>query len=438
MNSSRSNSDEFGNSVFAEMSRAALMNEPARPTPWQKNPGEAAQPKVLIIGNDRDYFINHRRHLAERLVALGAEVTVITGGRRPQPGEDSGWTSEYMSIDRFSINPWDNFVLFARSLRHIRRIRPDVLHLFTLKPAAFAGLAALLSRRRDGKPERILITIPGLGRLMSPAGTGAGRLSPIVRSLVGRIIRFLSGRAEVLFSFETEHDRNLWLAQRLIRDHNSTVIRGAGCDPQKFYPDPERKRGERVRILFASRLLRSKGLEAFIATAQRLAPRGDAEFIVAGVSDPRDPDSYPVELLERESCISFLGEVREMPALLRSVDLVCLPTLYGEGIPRILIEAAATGVACVATDIAGCRQIVEDGTTGTLVPLSDGIQLADALTTATIAYLDDREKLVRHGRAGLDRFFAQEFGVEPVTRRFVELLLGEVAAGGRNLHGKSV
>jgi glycosyltransferase involved in cell wall biosynthesis len=420
------------------MNRAALINGPARPTSFQQNAAEAAKTKVLIIGNDRDYFINHRRHLADRLVALGAEVTVITGGRPPEPGEDSGWTSDYMPIDRFSINPLGNFILFARSLRHIRRIRPDVLHLFTLKPAAFAGLAALLSRRQHGKPERILITIPGLGRLMSPAGTGAGRLSPIVRSLVGRIIRFLSGRAEVLFSFETEHDRNLWLAQGLIRGDNSTVIRGAGCDPKKFYPGPEKKQGERVRILFASRLLRSKGLEAFIATARRLAPRGDAEFIVAGMSDPRDPDSYPVELLERESCISFLGEVREMPALLRSVDLVCLTTLYGEGIPRILIEAAATGVACLATNIAGCREVVEDGTTGTLVPLSDGSQLADALTMATIAYLDDPAKLLHHGRAGLARFSAQEFGVEPVTRRFVELLLDEGAIGGRNLSGKSV
>jgi glycosyltransferase involved in cell wall biosynthesis len=225
----------------------------------------------------------------------------------------------------------------------------------------------------------------------------------------------------VLFSFETAHDRDLWLAEGLISEDNSTVINGAGCDPKKFHPDPKRQPGHRIRVLFASRLLKSKGLEAFVDMARRLADRG--EFIVAGMSDPSDPDNYPVEQLEREKAISFLGAVRDMPALVRSMDLVCLPTLYGEGIPRILIEAAASGVACLATDVAGCREIVENGATGTLVPADVG-RLPSLLTAAMTAYLDDPARLRRHGQAGLERFLTRGFSEDAVVARFIELLIG--------------
>jgi glycosyltransferase involved in cell wall biosynthesis len=390
-------------------------------------PEHAAAPKhrrVVVIGNDRDYFLHHRRPVVERLVELGAEVTVITGGRPPAAGEDSGWTSIHMPIDRLSVNPLRDLRLFFTSLRHIVRLRPDTLHLLTLKPTIFSGTAAVLARLVGRGPERILVTIPGLGRLMSPDGSGIGRFSALARGFVRRAIRFLSAREGVRFSFETGHDRDLWLAEGLIRPDNSTVVNGAGCDPRRFHPDPERRPGGPIRILFASRLLRAKGLDAFVETARRLAGRPGVEFIVAGMDDPGDPDSYPAAALGQEKSVSFLGEVRDMPALLRSVDLVCLPTLYGEGVPRILIEAAASGVACVATDIAGCREIVEDGVTGTLVP-ARAAGLADALTVAVTAYLDQPERLAKHGHAGLERFFARSFSQDAVVARFIELLLDD-------------
>ncbi len=379
--------------------------------------------KVVVICNDQEYFLRHRLAVVERLVQTGAEVTVVTGGQDKALRKPEGWTFVHMPIERFSFRPLGDLAIVARSLRIIRAIRPDAVHLITLKPAVFSGFAAILARLAGGGPRRILITIPGLGRLMSPGATSSGPASA-ARAIVRRAIRFLSGRQGVYFTFETSHDRDLWLSDGLIRNDNSTVINGAGVNPDIFYPSAGKAARHPIKVLFASRLLKAKGLDAFIEAAKQYADRPDIEFIVAGMIEPNDPDGYAPEELRKEPAISFLGEATDMPSLLRDVDLVCLPTRYGEGIPRILIEAAASGVACLATDLEGCKEIVEDGVSGTLVPASEPEALARHISNAIDAYLQKPDLLRTQGAAGYQRFLSGGFSEEAVVGHFLDLLVG--------------
>jgi glycosyltransferase involved in cell wall biosynthesis len=408
-----------------------------RPVTKTNQPAANGQPepglRVLVISNDRDYFLHHRLPIVERLVARGCSVTVAAGGRPETPDQARDWRFVPLPFDRLSINPVGNLWFLLRCLRLIGRVRPNVLHLLTLKPAMFGGLAAMTQRLAGRGPERLLITIPGLGRLMSPGGDGAGRFSSPARSLVGSVMRFLSGRKGVFFSFETAQDRDLWLQAGYVRPGNSTVINGAGVDPARFQPADQAATRTRMRVLFASRFLRSKGLDAFIDVARRLADRDDVEFAVAGMPSPGDPDSMTPEELARESSITFLGEITDMPTLLATTDLVCLPTRYGEGVPRILIEAAACGLPVLATDIAGCKEIAEDGVTGFLVPANDPEGMPDALESAIGTYLDNRGLLRTHGLAGRERFLRRGFDSDSVVDGFEALLLGNrpEAATGR-------
>lgn len=384
--------------------------------------------KVVVICNDQEYFLRHRLAVVEKLVQTGAEVTVVTGGAKSPLRRPEGWTFVHMPIERFSFRPLGDLAIVARSARLIAAIRPDAVHLITLKPAVFSGFAAILARLIGAGPRRILITIPGLGRLMSP-GAASGRAASAARAIVRRAIGFLSGRPGVYFTFETAHDRDLWLSEGLIQDDNSTVINGAGVDPLLFHPGSDKASGDRVKVLFASRLLKAKGLDAFIEAARRHNGRSDVEFIVAGMIEPNDPDGYSPEELRKESAISFLGEVKDMPALLRDVDLACLPTRYGEGIPRILIEAAASGVACLATDLDGCKEIVEDGVSGTLVPASEPEALARHIGDAIDLYLQNPGLLRKQGAAGYRRFLSGGFSEDAVVGRFLELLTGPADSG---------
>jgi glycosyltransferase involved in cell wall biosynthesis len=327
--------------------------------------------RITVICNDSDYFLRHRLHVVERLAATGADVTVITGGR-PMAKPTAGWRHEHMPIERFSFHPVLDAKVIRRSLRHFRTEKPDAVHLITLKPAVLSGLAAVLARKFGGGPRRILITIPGLGRLMSPSSTRQGAVDRLARLLVDASIRFLSSREGVHFTFETTEDRDDWLNRGLIGRHNSTVISGAGVDPERFYPAEDRRVRSPVRILFASRLLKAKGLGAFVETARHYSGNSEVEFLVAGMVEPHDPDRYAPELLESESAIIFLGEVSDMP-------------------PRAM---------------------------------------AASMIAAIDAYLADPELLDRQGRAGLELFRNGQFREDAVTEQFVRLLSDERRAGG--------
>lgn len=376
---------------------------------------------VAVIVNDRDYFLRHRLPVVEALVGQGAAVTVLAGGNTAPPPMPRNWSFRHLPIDRLSINPVKDAGLFFRALGHLWRLRADALHLITLKPAVYGGMAAMLLRLAGRGPRRVVITIPGLGRLMSPQGQGAGRLSGLLRGCVGGVIGFLSRRRGVVFTFETGHDRQVWIDSGFIRADHSVVVRGAGVDPRRFSPREGARAPGPLRVLYASRLLKSKGLDSFLDAAR--AMRGRMEFIVAGWGDPADGDGYDPEELAAEKAISFRGNVADMPSLLRAVDLVCLPTRYGEGIPRILIEAAACGLPCIATDGDGCRTIVVDGVTGTIIAGGDPAAITQALIRALESYAASPEKLAAQGEAARRHVLEGGFSDEEVTAEFLSLLL---------------
>lgn len=380
--------------------------------------------RTTFICNDGEYFLRHRRPVADALTRAGHVVTVLAGGL-PLPGDRIGdWRYVNVQIERLAFHPVSDLALFLSSLREIAAGRPRQIQLVTLKPAIISGLAALAARFAGRGPERIVVTIPGLGRLMSPGSALTGARAGMARYLVGRVIRVLSRRPGVYFTFETTDDRRHWLALGYIREETSLVVNGAGVDPTCFHPSDRAAARPRMRVLFASRLLRAKGLDAFVEAARRLGGAADIEFLVAGKAEPQDPDGYPCEELEREPSISFLGDVVGMPELLRSVDLVCLPTRYGEGIPRILIEAAATGLPCIASDVNGCTYIVKDGVSGAIVPVEPAEEMADRLAAAIERYRVDPEMRRRHGAASHAVFSEGGFAEDAVTRRIVALLTG--------------
>lgn len=390
----------------------------------QKDSSLAAR-SVLIVCNDGDYFLRHRRAVADRLAREGVETHVVAGGTAIPLDRRAGWTYDFLPIERFAFHPLRDLALAVAVMRLIAARKPASVHLITLKPVVFGGIAALLTRLILGRPSRILLTIPGLGRLMSPGDEGMGVRGRTARFLVGRAMRLLSRSAAVRFTFETNEDRNVWLDRGLIDRESSLVIKGAGVDADVFFPParpaPLPPEGP-VTVLFASRLMRAKGLDVFIEVARHFAGRADLRFVVAGMIEPHDPNGYRPRDLQRERSIDFLGEVRDMAGLLRQVHLVCLPTRYGEGIPRILIEAAATGVACIASDIDGCREIVRDGVSGTLVAAAPPRTMAQAMIDAIEAYAAAPHLLAQHGEAGLRIFREGSFEEDAVVGRFVSLL----------------
>src|SRR5206468_1936880 len=150
----------------------------------------------------------------------------------------------------------------------------------------------------------------------------------------------------------------------------AVLIRGSGVDCQTFHPREEPT--GRPMVLMASRLLWDKGVRHFVEAARQIRKSDDsARFVLAGEPDFGNPEAIPVPQIQawvQEGAIEWLGRRDDMPDLLAKASVVVLPTMYGEGVPKILLEAAATGRPIVATDVRGCREIVKHGINGLLVP----------------------------------------------------------------------
>jgi len=348
--------------------------------------------KILLFANTDWYLYNFRRSLAEKLRAEGWDVVLVS-----PPGEYGpkltalGFRWVSFPFSTRSTNPLQELMVLLRLILLYRRERPDLCHHFTIKCVLYGSLAARFSGCR-----RIINAITGRGHIFSDSGLTARLLRPVVRVLY-RLVH--AGRNDRVI-FQNSEDRDYFVDNGLVAAEATVLIRGSGVDCERFKStiaaaDPEKK----VQVLFASRMLREKGIYELIAAARQLQERQlPVDMLLAGDIYPGNPSSLTKSELEQVSAggeVTYLGQVEDMPELLAQSDIVVLPS-YSEGTPRILIEAAAMEKPIVATDIAGCRGLVENEVNGLLVSVKDSLSLANALERL----ISDRDLRLRFGRAG--------------------------------------
>jgi glycosyltransferase involved in cell wall biosynthesis len=360
--------------------------------------------RFLFLLLDWDDFRRNRLALAHVLREAGADVTVMmdTGGM-PEEVAD-GFRIIPWFVARGSINPLTELRSLAQVLAAYRRHRPDLVHHFALKPVIYGGIAARLSGRAV-----CANTITGLGM----AFTSRSWKAPFLRRLILLLLRLAAGHRRARIIFQNRDDLDLLTRAGAARPGRSAVIRGSGVDLEAFAPVPEP--GGAPVVLYAGRMMREKGVGDFAAAARELRARGvSARFVLVGKPDPAHRSSLSEETLRAWSGageVEWWGARADMAAVIGSAAVVCLPSWYGEGLPKVLLEAAACGKAMVATDVPGCRELVIDGETGILVPPRDPAALARALARL----LNDPE--LRRTLGSNARLAAEtEFGADQVVR----------------------
>jgi glycosyltransferase involved in cell wall biosynthesis len=335
------------------------------------------QLRLLLFANTEWYLFNFRFALAKAARAQGAEVVLASP---PGPygeklrAEGFRWVPVPMAWR--SVNPIrEAFVLWAL-WRLYRREKPDIAHHYTIKCVVYGGLAAKLAGTGG-----VVGAVTGMGYVFSSKELLARRLRP----LVYRLLRFaMSGRQSRLI-VQNPDDRRAVMDTGLMDASHVRVIAGSGVDTQRYHPrlDALCASGRTPSVLFAGWLLWDKDVAEFVRAAQALRTEGlNTQFLVAGEPDTGNPRSIPEEQLtawREEGNVTLLGHMQDMPALMATADVVVLPSSYREGIPRILIEAAAAGLPIVTTDAPGCREVVEDGVNGFFVPVRNGAALATAI-----------------------------------------------------------
>jgi glycosyltransferase involved in cell wall biosynthesis len=378
----------------------------------------AAGKKLLFLQTEDWTFWSHRLPLARAAKKAGYDVTIAL--RVDAHGErlkGEGFRLIHVPWRRRSLNPFYELALFIRIVRLYGEERPDIVHQVTAKPIFYGTAAAKLCGARG-----IVNTLTGLGFVFSSHSWKARLLKPIVS--LGLKLALAPANSRTIF--QNPDDLGVFVSGKLVKAEKAELIRGSGVDLGRFQPRPEAE-GTPLVVL-PSRMIWEKGLKEFVAAAARLKAEGvRARFALVGEPDPENPAAVPPETLARwkaEGAVEWWGQRDDMPEVLSQSHVVCLPSYYGEGLPKALIEGAACGRPLVAADVPGSREIVRDGVTGLLVPPRDAPALAGALRRL----IEDKALRVRLGAKARDvaaAEFSQERIVEATLRLYQELGAGQ-------------
>ena len=364
-----------------------------------------SNPKLLYVVTEDWYFVSHRLPLAVAAQAAGFDVAVAT--REGQHGDlirDAGIRLIPLSLSRRGGNPLSEL----RALWCLyHQEKPDIVHHVALKPIMFGAMAACLARI----PAQVN-AVAGLGWLFSTSNAIARIVRLPFRWMLGRLL----DQTQSLTIAQNPEDVKL-LEYSGVPISRLRLIRGAGVDINIFHPS--KPPPTPICVVLVSRMLWDKGIREFIEAARQLTDSGvKARFVLVGAPDPANPGSVPEENLRSwhgQHGIEWLGRREDIPSVLQAAHIACLPS-YREGLPKSLLEAAACGLPIVTTDSPGCRDVVEEGLNGLLVPIRD----AHALAAALKRLIKNQELRLRMGALSRKRA-EREFSLDAVIAQTLAL-----------------
>jgi glycosyltransferase involved in cell wall biosynthesis len=358
---------------------------------------------VFISANSAWYLYNFRLNTIRALQEAGARI-LVAAPADAYAGKLQSLGCEFspLRVAQGRISPLADLLLFLSYLKLYRRYRPAICLHFTIKANVFGTLAAHLAGTQA------INNVSGLGPLYNRRGLAAW---------LGDSLNRLAIRLSKHTYFQNRADRDALLIREPDLAAKTSLIPGSGVDLNRFRPAKRAPNSEATTIfLFAARMLRDKGALAYLQLAESLLNHAQAcRFLVAGEAPAGHPDAVtdtelrPFRALPN---VSFLGHRDDMESVLQQVDCVILPTRYNEGIPKILIEAAACGLPIICSNQPGCREIVENGVNGILC----GTGSAEELREATLRFLSMSE--IQRTEMGLcNRKKAQDNFAEELTIR---------------------
>lgn len=358
---------------------------------------------LLYIINHMDWFWSHRLPLAQGAQDKGHNVSIAC----ENAGDDAQLTAHGFTGIELTSGNIIKTILATRKI--LQSQKPDIAHAITLKYAFITGLAAL------GLKIKIVHTIAGLGYLFS----GEGLKPKILRIIVGPFLKLALKNAQLIF--QNPDDMALLIQRGLAHESQCHLIRGSGVDTSQFTLAAEPD-NERPVVTMPTRLVHEKGVAVFVEAARILKERGiEAEFQIAGgisASNPNAISEKEMRDMTADGAATWLGKVSNMPALLANSNLIAYPSYYREGIPKVLLEAAASGRAIITTDHPGCREAVTEGENGLLTPVKDAAATADAIETLL------RDPALRAAMGKASRLKAErEFDVKLVVEQTLALYL---------------
>ncbi|MBL0740070.1 glycosyltransferase family 4 protein [Chryseolinea lacunae] len=362
--------------------------------------------RIAIVLNTSWNIYNFRMNFVRALQAQGHEVHTIAPEDDYTPLlRQAGCVHHKVKMDSRGANPIKDSLLVAELYMIYRKVRPDIILHYTIKPNVYGTLAASLLR------------IPVINNV---CGLGTVFLKDNLVSAVAIFLYRISFRFANKVFFQNPDDLKLFLDKKLVPAKAVDILPGSGIDLKHFQPVPF-KRNEKFTFLLISRLITDKGVIEFIDAVRKLKSKGvNARFQVLGAKDPEHKRGIKLDVIQEwidSGTIEYLGTTNDVRSFINDADCVVLPS-YREGTPRTLLEAASSSKPIIATDVPGCNHVVQNDYNGFLCKLKDADDLAEKMKQ--MANLGD-DKLQVFGQNGRIKMEA-EYDESVVINKYLAAL----------------
>ena len=360
--------------------------------------------KITLIANDTTFIYNLRREVLAKLVEEGHQVTVLCQLRSHREAlEQIGCRLYHIPIGRRNTNPWADLKLLYHFFQMLRKINPDVVFTNNIKPNVYAGIACRVLGIQ------YIPNITGLGTPVENPGK--------LQFLATRLYKYGVAGADTIFFQNDENMRFFEQHHMMPKNSHVCLLPGSGVNLQA-YPELPYSPGDVVHFLFVARLLKEKGIELYLSAAKRVAQNHpNVMFHICGGCD--DPKYYErVKEAENSGYLQYHGEQKDMRPYFQMAHCVVHPSYYPEGMSNVLLEAAASGRPVIATDRSGCRETVDAGKSGYLIPIKDEEALVAALEDFLGLTWEEREALGHAGRIKMEH----EFDRQMVVQKYINAL----------------
>ena len=367
--------------------------------------------RLLFIVNAHEFTAAHRFPLLRGAEAAGFSVEAVAPVGSPASTrlEREGFTTHPVQLSRQGLRAWEEVGAITELTSLYHRLQPDLVHHATIKPILYGSVAARLA-----KVPAVVNAVTGLGYVYTSQSSRARVLRVVVNFLYRRAFRHPNQRA----IFQNTDNRDTLLQAGVLDPDEAILVPGSGVDVDRFHPVPEPD-GSQPIVILPARMLWDKGVGEFVEAVRRLKREGrEARFALVGDVDMGNPEAIPQDQLKQwveEGVIEWWGPQTEMEKIYQQAHIVVLPS-YAEGMPKVIMEAAACGRPAITTDAPGCRETVDDGVSGFLVPPRDSAHLADRLREL----LKSADLRKRMGRAGREKAVG-EFADTEVIKKTLEI-----------------
>lgn len=333
----------------------------------------AKKKKIIFIANSSWYIFNFRLPLLFEIKKLYEIIIIAPKDKYTKILRSHGFTFYEWDLNRKSISIFSEIKAILSLSLKIKKLKPDLIHNYNIKPIIYGTLAA-----RINKTEHIINSITGLGNLFLDNRL----ITKLLRFILKPIIINLLNTKKVHLIFQNKDDKLFFKKLGIGYIKNTEIIPGSGVDMKIFKSKKIHKFSAPIQILFPSRIIKEKGIKELITAHNQLRKKGiSIDLLIAGKIDYGNRshiENNIKDYLLNNKNIHLLGHVEEMKDLYEKVDIVVLPS-WREGLSKSLIEAGSMSKTIITTNVPGCKEIIDNGVNGILVPPRNPKALENAI-----------------------------------------------------------